>query len=439
MARGKNRVDREFLYSREKSRSTGNHVTPAIHLNDPQISDSWIGSYDMNSGSIFITGRSTDTVGWRVENRPPSVHGRLTASGWQDPTSYYHNGSQWSVQPATCYLGSDPSSLTIMGDGWGWSVRPYVLPAFPEYLETSAVNKALAQLKNQQVNLSTAFLERKETAELAVSTAKIVANLTDVFTGHLPDFLKRGNGWRSASSQGNLSKIASATSAGKMSKKRIQQYKDANNRFLEYQYGAAPLMQDVHGAVAALNAREKDSDAYRATVFGRATERNSVPYFAPISFRGDWGYNTQVSLEHHSLVRLDYYMDNGIWSSLANLGITNPLHALWDRVPWSFVIDWFIPVGNYLSNLDADLGWSFKAGSITRFSKYRSPTVSAVTTTPVYPIIGFLDQGSYDAYAYNFQRAAIFSSPSPRIPSFKNPLSGQHIANAIALALGRFF
>jgi len=198
-------------------------------------------------------------------------------------------------------------------------------------------------------------------------------------------------------------------------------------------------MQDVHGAVAALNAREKDADAYRATVYGKAAEVSSFPFFVQSEFRSTWGYPGIVNLEHHSKVRLDYVMDNDLYQTLGQLGITNPLHALWDRVPWSFVVDWFIPVGNYLGNLDADLGWQFKAGSITRFSKFRIPTISHAVKDNVYPVSGFISVGSFNAYAYSFKRSALDSSPSPRIPRFKNPLSGQHIANAIALALGRFF
>jgi len=195
--RGKNRVDRDFLYSKEKSRDTGSHFTPAISLSDGQYVTGYAGGYVENTGALMVYYEMPDQlVGERTEQRPISVHRKISASGWEDPTSFYHIGSQWSVGPTTFYFGYDPDNYaSLYGDGANWAQRTYLLPDFPSYLETSAVNKALASLKNQQVNLSTAFLERKETAELAVSACKVVANLTDVFTGHLPDFLKRGNGW----------------------------------------------------------------------------------------------------------------------------------------------------------------------------------------------------------------------------------------------------
>jgi hypothetical protein len=41
---------------------------------------------------------------------------------------------------------------------------------------------------------------------------------------------------------------------------------------------------------------------------------------------------------------------------LSQLGITNPALLVWELIPYSFVIDWLIPVGDFLSSLDALVG-----------------------------------------------------------------------------------
>ena len=52
---------------------------------------------------------------------------------------------------------------------------------------------------------------------------------------------------------------------------------------------------------------------------------------------------------------------------LANrLGIINPQTWLWDNVPWSFVVDWWLPVGSFLSNLTALVGLTLDGASVTR-------------------------------------------------------------------------
>ena len=34
-----------------------------------------------------------------------------------------------------------------------------------------------------------------------------------------------------------------------------------------------------------------------------------------------------------------------------SLGLINPSTVAWERLPWSFVIDWFIPIGSYLDSV----------------------------------------------------------------------------------------
>lgn len=42
-----------------------------------------------------------------------------------------------------------------------------------------------------------------------------------------------------------------------------------------------------------------------------------------------------------------------LWQSLSTYGLAPDFYAIWDMIPYSFVVDWFIPVGNVLSVLDA--------------------------------------------------------------------------------------
>lgn len=67
---------------------------------------------------------------------------------------------------------------------------------------------------------------------------------------------------------------------------------------------------------------------------------------------------------------------NSSVKSLVQLGLTNPAEVAWEVVPFSFVIDWFIPVGNFLSSLDSLVG----VQDLTVCRGYKTTSVWSVHT-----------------------------------------------------------
>jgi hypothetical protein len=43
-----------------------------------------------------------------------------------------------------------------------------------------------------------------------------------------------------------------------------------------------------------------------------------------------------------------------IWNALQTYGLSPDFYVIWDMIPYSFIVDWFIPVGDMLSVLDAE-------------------------------------------------------------------------------------
>lgn len=211
--------------------------------------------------------------------------------------------------------------------------------------------------------------------------------------------------------------------------------------WLSLQYGWKPAMSDLHGAVSDLNDRERDGDAYRATVYGKAYQKTvSSPVIQSYT---NIKLETQQTVEDFCKVRLDYVMENPLLASLSQLGITNPLEVVWERVPYSFVVDWFLPIGAYLNSLDAALGWSFLGGSVTDFRRYKQVGTRLVPHAPdslsgrTWEVV--LGQPSaFHWHGFAMNRSVYGYSPLPGFPSFKNPLSTGHIANAMALLVSAF-
>jgi hypothetical protein len=123
---------------------------------------------------------------------------------------------------------------------------------------------------------------------------------------------------------------------------------------------------------------------------------------------------------------------------LAQTGFTNPLNLGWEILPFSFVVDWFLPVGNYLETLSAWDGLTFSGGWKTTFTREEA--------TAIYFFSGVLDahqgpefpattdiRGSYWRYGINLDRAVLTAFPSGSPPSFKANMDVTKSLNALAL------
>jgi hypothetical protein len=108
----------------------------------------------------------------------------------------------------------------------------------------------------------------------------------------------------------------------------------------------------------------------------------------------------------------------------------------WERVPFSFVADWFLPVGNWLNTLDAMLGYTdiwtstsirCKADWSVSGKGYSLPSTRYVTAS-------YSGARKYASLTRSVSNGLVI----PRIPRVKNPASLLHMSNAIAL-LGQVF
>lgn len=205
--------------------------------------------------------------------------------------------------------------------------------------------------------------------------------------------------------------------------------------WLELQYGWIPLLTDIQGAIHHLAAEGRVADAL---FYVRGSSTLDYPTSRVIqSVEGaDYG---EVAIKGHvselCAVSLWYRLNNPGLAELSSLGLINPAEIVWEVLPYSFVVDWFLPVSNWLSALTADLGYSFVSGTLSRKLKYSESAAERLkpSSADVKPIgnLSWSDSG------FSFNRSVYDSSPVPGI-YVKNPLSEYHIANAMALLATSF-
>jgi hypothetical protein len=125
-------------------------------------------------------------------------------------------------------------------------------------------------------------------------------------------------------------------------------------------------------------------------------------------------------------------MDQHLTSFLAQTGFTNPINLAWEVVPYSFVVDWFIPIGPWLETLNAWQGLVFRDGYITTFVRQNTTSTLAWSGKLGPTSTGVRSGGMSREYVF-LQRGKLTTFPAGRFPSLKNPFSVDHILNGLAL------
>lgn len=120
------------------------------------------------------------------------------------------------------------------------------------------------------------------------------------------------------------------------------------NTWLEYQYGWRPLVQDVYGAMDAYR------DKIKVGMPVKASASNGVKLKGFNELKNDnsgqWTSGTSI----RSSIKGD--VANSGARTLQQLGLLNPASLAWNLLPYSFVADWFIPIGNILDSFTAGAG-----------------------------------------------------------------------------------
>lgn len=138
--------------------------------------------------------------------------------------------------------------------------------------------------------------------------------------------------------------------------KRLPKGKELANGWLELEFGWKPLIQDVYAGVEAYR-NGIVSRGQLVTAFG-----SKAGYYKP-SPSGLNYMNRYSNLEANVLTDRAKSKAYGIVSNptaftLNQLGLANPALLAWQLLPFSFIVDWFLPISQILGMLTNRVGLS---------------------------------------------------------------------------------
>jgi hypothetical protein len=306
-------------------------------------------------------------------------------------------------------------------------------------VKTQALLRVNERLKNMDVDLGTAFGERRETIDMTLGAFRTITD--GIRAAKRLDWRALSRLFRSGGSR--------SRKLGKM----VPYLKTPFQMWLAYQYGWAPLLGDVYNAVERLSTNDgKYTDRYRYGATGRSRDEWKVSVG-----QGSEGLVVLASLDFvlnlenrvQALTRLDGYVSSTGWKTASEWGLTNPLSVAWELTPFSFVLDWFVPIGSYLSQFDASLGMDFLGGSTTVVCEMKGMyDVRNGTCQTRYcgynKCIGSTSVYRNDFRRFEMQRSVLHSWPYASLPDVLGLLdlsgcSGRRVVNAISLAITNLF
>lgn len=199
--------------------------------------------------------------------------------------------------------------------------------------------------------------------------------------------------------------------------------KTISELWLEYIYGIKPLMHDLYELQQIVHQK------LNKPVVITSTGRGKFKHEAQTDAESGWHLEGTNSFSAHTTLRATIV--NRSLYKLNEAGLINPLAIAWELVPWSFAIDWFVPIGQTLQAITAGCGLQSEGGwtSIhvkTTWSQRRNLTFNGWG-------FGYVDGGYYLEEGFTFSRYAHADFPLPRLFADTTPYSTVRALNALAL------
>lgn len=367
-------------------------------------------TWTANNGTIT---RSISNWGARYvsDNKPDRIRSRK-GSGWLMPKPYTRSHLE-RVEPHGLHIATNVSgyrSIRREGAMQAQVGTPAVsLSGIPQRLVGQAELEAMLMVKDQKANLPVTVAEFGKTIQMVTQTAtRLAKTITALRKGRLAEASRHlGVGFG-----------------------RKYRGRDPRDVWLEHRYGWMPLLGDIKGQLDLLTSL--DESTWMLTGIGKAGDfvRSQVDNSDGAR---EYPVLTTSVINYLCKCRLDFLPRNYNDAILRMAGCTNPFSVAWELLPFSFVADWFVPVGDSLSALDYCHGLTFKSGSLTKFARGvqsfeagRNPPPYVTTWKVVASANGF-----------DLERTTYNSAPLPfRVPQPRMPTSIKQMLDSISLLKG---
>jgi hypothetical protein len=298
-------------------------------------------------------------------------------------------------------------------------------------VQISNVLKASQKLKDSSFNASVFLAEGRDTISLLANTVSRLASAVV--------YLRRGDILRSARELG--------VGVTRPQHKRIKNLHVADTRkgvirdpssgisnaWLELQFGWKPMVSDIYtGAEALANLQFKPK-----TMSAKASNRSSL---SPETSGFHDEDNVVIGVADW-IRRVQYQAGIGVSiaspvNTLGNLALDTPYTGLWNLAPWSFLLDYVIPIGSYIeakesaNKLDVSSYYKWEKTIYTMRGTWTEQSGFTNVAPTLYKKVHFVRS--------ILEPNTFKDLPLPGIKPVDSIFSTTHVLNSIALLRGAF-
>lgn len=295
---------------------------------------------------------------------------------------------------------------------------PTALDAFAEHnLKQEVRTKVLTNVKDELLDVSMVLAEIRGTSQTVANSMLRVARSLDVVRRRKPEsfaYLMHGR-------------------LG-VDKRRITQrfLKETAGTFLEWKYGITPTLIDYTNAC---NALDITSDGKLFDNPPLCVARATVKRFFSNEVQPSWNVGSKLDkavckTEVTASARCDYRISGEGLRGLSQFGLGPGTMAtvLWDKTPFSFVLDMMLPVADLIKAWTALSGVNPIGYSETIYQKHTFPSTLLSGNTGHYK----LSARTSTITTNEFVRFASSEPPMP-LPFIRNPVNIGNISTVLAL------
>lgn len=214
----------------------------------------------------------------------------------------------------------------------------------------------------------------------------------------------------------------------------------ASEAYLEHVYGWLPLMGDIHGIYELLLDYSSGVKPVIVVGEGKYNEKTEITRVATPTLYGGYEGAIKSTCEYSAKCKMWARLssENQAFRVLNQLGLLNPASLAYELMPWSFVVDWFIPIGPYIQSLSSTIGLTYISGTTTYREKITHTGNFAQAAGSAY---GSTDPASMQLCPFaieesTYSRSYHLNWPNASIYLEQNPFKGDRILKAIALGIG---
>lgn len=234
--------------------------------------------------------------------------------------------------------------------------------AGPEKGYDLVIIKALNEAADVNWDALTTLAEARETASTLTTLARTGLEL--VRAAKRLDFKRLRKACRLASKRRDLPSRF-RKKAKQASYNKGAAISSASEAWLTYRYGISPTLMDIQ-AVSKLLDDGVNTPITRTIRVGRAYDKDRI-------YERDMSGNKRriMDLERKVIERctLTLTVKSPEWATGSTFGVTSPMSTVWEIVPFSFVIDWFLPIGDWIRALSVVPNVIFERGSVSISNK----------------------------------------------------------------------